>query len=474
MQILIDATCNEIVVDGVLARGRHRWEAAALATLVQGRHESETAACGVARLNRSLAHFGQAQVLNRKQLSRLWDGLETLWSQADQPSGFAQRFRYAPRQRTVGPWWWTPLANDVYELVNFTSTRTHRLPGLAADESPQTTAALCLHVLMCQGLIAEGELSPAIDALQDDAMWREATAELQALRRCSLADMLIQCRQFQRASVALDHADALVRDDQVAAVYLGRMASLNRQRIAYAQSPAQNYKAVSAALRPLVEAAPGEPLPEVDGLSRSLSLNVAALCERRWLEQNGAAVPAQDRARHLSTALRYSYAALFGALASNQHRLACDMSYNLAYLLQRCCELGLGPTPQDVLEWYGIAHTWVNRFDLTLHFVWGYVFLGNFWLDHPEWRPAYTDVAGRGGWSGLRPDSLAFYRFAVDRAGEIGDPRQIAEAGINLFRFCMENRYAEDAAKVKVELRAVFDQHPDVAELLKAEGLKLP
>lgn len=81
--------------------------------------------------------------------------------------------------------------------------------------------------------------------------------------------------------------------------------------------------------------------------------------------------------RHSTYALAFSFAALFGFSTINQHRPCSDVVYNYAFVMQCApARMKLGPTPTEVLTWYQFGLSWLNKFDMTQHSVWGSVFLG--------------------------------------------------------------------------------------------------
>ena len=474
MKLAIDVTQNQLTIDGQLVRGHHRWEAATLAVLVQGKHISVTSACSAYKLHAALQAFGQARALNRKQLSRLWNGVRRMFSDAGKADAVSSRFGHATRGLTVGPWWWSVQVRDRIRVTAPAARPSGRLnlPRLAVDATPEACAALLQHVMLCDGLLLEGRVDEAAQAFGDSSAWQTASNELQAYRQLRLSECHLQRRDFARAMTALQACRVLVDDCQVAAVYLGAAVQLAAHRLAYVKSPATNYSKIAGAIAPLLN--PGARGPEVDRHTRGLALNLAALCERRWLEEHAAGRGGEASMAHFHAALRYWCAALFAFVTSNQHEHAQNMCSNIGYLLHRAFELGLQPGPQAALAWYAVAQTLQNRFDLADNNVWECIFLGDFWLYQPKVRSAFKAMAARVGWAGRRPDSIDFYEYALKRATEVGEPRQIAHTALNLWHFAREHAQPAVASVARVALRATFSAHPDVRGILKSEGYALP
>ena len=81
--------------------------------------------------------LGQAQPLQRRQWSRLIDGLRECFAKLgdDALRDFDQRFEHGPRRRTVGPWCWRVAPGDVWEVV--ANTRPALADELVAEGDPR-------------------------------------------------------------------------------------------------------------------------------------------------------------------------------------------------------------------------------------------------------------------------------------------------------------------------------------------------
>lgn len=416
MNLAIEVARNRLTIDGKVVSGRRRWEAAALAVLVEGHHVSATSACGAPELQAALHAHGQVRPLNRKQLSRLWGAVGDMFEAAGKKRAFMTRLGHAARGLTVGPWWWTLQPGDRHRVLDLTHKSAVRfeLPCLATDATHEQIAALCQHVVVYQGLVIDGLHAQAIEALEDDHAWRCASPEFQAFRHLSLAETHLQCSAFDAAVKAIAASKRLLDRCEVAVMYLGGALRLIQHRLAYGKAPTKNYASISSELVPLLNQPPGIRFAEVDRFTRGLALNLAALCERRWLEEHAKRGAVPVAAGHLEAALRYWFAALFGFITSNQYEYAQNMCSNIGYLLHRAFELGLDVRPQAALEWYAVAQVWQNRFDLADNNVWEYIFLGEFWLYQPKVRSAFAAMAPRVVWEGRRPDTLGFYEHAFN------------------------------------------------------------
>ncbi len=475
LKLYIDRAANVIVINGRAQRGRRRWEANVLAALIQGEHQSALTAASAQQLDALLQPLGQASPLTRKQWGLLWASIREMFGQASAPEALQARLHHPPRGSTVGPWWWTPLAGDQTAVAGQPAAVAEiPLARLAADGTDITSLRLCRQFLVAQGLQTEGQLEVASEALQASPAWAGASAEADALRLLRLGEVELLRRRFDSARQAAACATALAADHEVAQAYLGSHLSLLQHRIGYAEHPVAGALAIRSAISQGLRRPPCARHLEVDPLSRGLALNLAALCERRWIERQAGQLPPGDLARHVEIAQGYWFGALFGFLVSNQHEHVHNMCSNLGYLFQRLTELDLLPAAEAALEWYALAQAWHHRFDLPDSTVWEYVFLGDLWLARPEVRTLMSGKRWQGLWAGQHPSVLGFYSYAMQRAEEIGEPRQQAHCALNLWRFCRHRRLGRSMADARRRLDRIMGEHPDLRTIMESEGYALP
>lgn len=475
MDLVIDQAANCVVIDGHAVRGRRRWEAAVLAALVDGGHRSTLTAASAPQMDALLACSGQGTPLTRKQWGLIWQSLGAMFAEARSEDALAKRLRHPPRGLTVGPWWWEPQEGDRVELTGPPlNAPVLPPPRLAVDGSPQTTAALCRQFLVAQGMISDGQLQAASDALADECAWAGTTPELHALRHLRLGEVELLRRNFHRARSAWRSAGDAIASNDVAYAYLATHVALLEHRIAYAQQPVADAARILGRLSPLIRRPAHARSPEVDPLARGLTLNLAALCERRWIEQHAGREYAGSLKRHAEHAMDCWSAALFGFLVSSQHEQVHNMCSNVGYLFQRLCELNIDASAECALQWYALAQAWHNRFDLPDNTVWEYIFLGDFWLGRSEVRALMDQAVPRSSWAGRHPGSRDFYEYSAQRAREIGDPRQIAHTALNLWRYSRDQGRLPAIRRARDDLERTLAEHPDLRTILTAEGYGLP
>lgn len=475
MDLKIDPTANQLVINGWPISGRRRWEATVLATLVSGGHRSAATACSAAQLGLALTAAGQVGTLTRKQWSLIWQSVAAMFDAAGAAPALAARLRNAPRTATVGPWWWVRRPGDRIAIGGEPAPEApNPLPRLAASGQPQDDVHLCRQFLICQGLFADGHLEAVVQALAPGDAWRGAAPELQALRQVRLAEAQLLRHKFGAARAALDGVEQLSLLALSAGEYLGPYLPLLRHRIAYAEAPTSAYSRILTALLPATHRSSTLASREADGHSRALTLNLAALCERRWIEQNASRASATELARRVTSAQRYWSAAIYGFLVSNQHMHVQDMCSNIGYFYQQLNQFGIEPTIDLALEWYGLAQAWHNRFDMPDNTVWEYVFIGDLWLQREDVRAKLACPDSSVAWAGRLPNALDFYQYSAGRAREIGDPRQIAHTALNLWRYAREFGRMALVRQARDALESVLAAHPNLRQTLLAEGYSLP
>ena len=104
MQLTLHVRENLIRLGDAEVQGRHRWEAALLASLLSAGTQGQVGWCTGEAVSEELMRLGQAQPLQRRQWSRLIDGLRECFAKLGDEAlqGFDQRFEHGPRRRTVG------------------------------------------------------------------------------------------------------------------------------------------------------------------------------------------------------------------------------------------------------------------------------------------------------------------------------------------------------------------------------------
>lgn len=474
MHLEIDTAANLLVIEGHRVKGRRRWEAAFVAMLAAPVETDGGNALNAGRFADRLRGLGQHQALNRKQISRVIDSVQAMFAGLGLADELARRLHHAPRARTVGPWMWQHQAGDHLLVLDagppaVALSNTLPLPQLAADGSADASAALCRALMVVQGLFREGSPAAAREVLDDTSAWAGASHELQAWHATRLAEALWKLRDFDRAAEVVGLAEGLVARHRLADMFLGDSVGLLRWRLAHQRDPVNAHQTV---LSPLLSVL--NDCRQVDRLACGLGHNLAALCQRRWLDESAGHPFAQEARARRGAALAHNFAAIFCFATVESPTYTEYACANLGHLFARLYALGHEASPAAAFEWFGLAQAWHFRFDLVDDSVWEYIFMGDLMLYQPGAWSAFKNLGQRIKWDGLRPDTVDFYQLALRRAREIGDPRQLAHAALNLWHFARRTGLSRDAATAGAALADVLHAHPDLHRLLQTEGYPLP
>ena len=464
VQLIIHVRENLIRLGTAQVRGRHRWEAAVLASLLSACRGTQTGWRSGEELSTELMALGQARPLQRRQWGRLMDGLRDCFASLGPHAleGFDARFGHAPRQRTVGPWRWQPKADDTWEVAAHVETpagaavqRISRDWPRLADGPAAQAQSICQDLLVAEALIAEGLPQEGLAVLGEPRDWAAATGEVQALRAVLAADAAVGLRRFDEADDWLESAEDQCQDHPWASRLLaGRIQTLRLRR------------QVSAGLRrDLARCERPSACAQHTPLARH-EVDLWLILAQEALRQPG------DLPR-FEQALGQAEAALLGAVALRDPvtmRSACTV-------LSRLCTRGRAdwhdPLLDQALQWHCLAEAVNHRFDLALSSAWEFLHIGQLWLDWPaELRlriPLQQFM-----WNHLTPDALSFHQVALDLAQQVGDPLQVACAAINLHRRADSVRQQDEAARALRLLLATMKAHPDLRAVMVAEGWEFP
>lgn len=464
MQLIIHVRENLIRLGAVEVRGRHRWEAAVLASLLSACRGTQTGWRSGDELSAELMTLGQARPLQRRQWGRLMDGLRDCFVGLGPEAlhDFEARFGHAPRQRTVGPWCWQPQRDDTWEVKVHTESPLSP-PGLRASSdwprlaggSTAQAQSICQDLLVAEALLAEGLPQEGLAVLGEPRAWAQATGEVQALRAVLAAEAAVGMRRFDEADDWLTLAEGQCKDHPWAARLLsGRVHTLRLRR-----QVAAGLRRDLARCEPLSACSSHAPLtrPEVE-----LWLILAQEALRQPGDTSG-----------FEQALCQAEAAVVGAIALRDPltlRSACTV---LSRLSSRGRSDWHDPLLEQSLQWHCLAEAVNHRFDLALSGAWEFLHIGQLWLDWPAELRLRVPLQ-QFMWNHLTPDALSFHQVALDLAQQVGDPLQVACAAINLHRRADSVRQQDEAARALRLLLATMKAHPDLRAVMVAEGWEFP
>lgn len=471
LDLTLDPARNTLWFGATAVPGRHRWEAAWLALLADGTHGHAAQALELAQLQAALVPLGQRVALNRKQLARLQQSLAEMF--AAQGHALAQRWHQAPRQRTVGPWWWVPQPGDRVRLHGQAEARTRAGPAwprLAREASLPAMLTMCATVLSYQPRWEGGPYGSVLPVLADPLAWRLASPEMQAMRWLQTTSSHLHTRRLKDAHASLHRAQRILDRDPVAALHLGAWAVTLRLGLLRIDPDDRRRRQGAELLAASLALPPGAAPPEVDRLAHLFRYAFGAVQQMQATRRAlGRHAPADARP-HLQQALQLFNAALFCAFTARHFDHMKNLLAHLGSFAQGLYEAGLVDDVSQPLRWFLLANQMRHKLGLVedTHLITSG--LGHCWLSVPASRAAFATLCRESPWAGHRPDQLAYYLAAADETRALGDPRYHGKALINLLRFAREHRLAAEQRRASAELQRVYAAQPGLAELFAEEG----
>lgn len=438
-----------------------------MALLVQEAKDSR--ALSTDSLNAVLAQRGQSKDLNRAQILRLLQSLQTFFD-AHVDAGL--RVETPPRKSTVGPWL-LRHEPDVHFCVDGEIGRTFwPHPGITPDPSDDESLYQVLSVLLvADALASEGRFLSAIDVLSalDHRKLREEALGLVSLRLCSWHKHVGNFGQARALAVAV------IQRSAPADAGLRAYAQFMLQRIDYDENPAGTWEC----LWQTTDTPPGHQLPQREHGSdwRTLSEwhNMRALLARRRLHalinhqgNSRQESPGEETAAalHVQALQHYQAAMYMAAWFRDWDRLQAYVA-NLAFHMQSLLGLSapLGTQAPAVLRWHRLTMAYEDKFSAGRDSAWEYIFFGKFWLDnHAALSPGAAIDPLAHSLGDTTPERESFYVRALERLRDCGDDRQVA-IGHSLYL-----RFAQQHMNGRAQVAVLHQQSEDLYRLLMAQS----
>lgn len=442
VDLRINISGNRIEHEGRVFLGTRRWEALTLACLA----DAGMFGLSVAGLQVALQRAGQNTHLDRTGLLRLFRGIESMLDAALGPGAFTLRVRFAPRQRTVGPWRFVHQTGEAWQVVGDTrgtgslpipmaelgqgaigraARHANAQPQIVGDSEPFSLFRVLELVFQADALGASGRLREASDLLLAASAAPNLTGEGQGLVDLRRARLLKRGGRFDEA---LDLAT--------------RVARRAGQRIF--PDPGQKCLAMQLARRIRYDRAPHDheslgadpywlapsPLPDARGLGGNE--NLAALIARRRSQAAGQTGNVIEARRLLQLAWQHLGAAIYWTTSARRYEDAENFVFNMGRVQASLHKLGDSGAVAASVRAYQIGLQIRDNFFVGKDSVWGHICIGNLWLEHPERR---RELEAALGMERFAPSAAAFYLDACEQGKRIGDPRQLALCYLNLWRF---------------------------------------
>ena len=332
------------------------------------------------------------------------------------PNG-QNRITYAARHKTVGPWQLNIAANEVWSV--------HANSAVAASGGGY-------FLLLCERGDDWAAAAQAL-ALADDFMLRGSYADsrdilmiqLEKLRLTPSAECLwmlriVRCynRMGDAVQAKLWAEKVAVRLPKLDGVFVHHVAAelaVAHQRWKFNAQPVASSNKM--ALNELVASAQSAP----SALLLAQAENLKGLALRRLLAKRvNKNLDVTDEVKSL---LSTTCTAYFWACVAQDGYYQQAIATNMGYLMHWLSKHMLYKGEQACLQWFALARTLVDRFELPQDSAWDYVMVGTAYMECAQSRAklktlavAWPDTEG--------PNTEAFYTRGVQLAQDFGDARQ--------------------------------------------------
>lgn len=504
--LLLNINDNTATFGGCNHAFKRRYEALFLMLLAEIRATGRARAIQDALLQRAAAQLGQQQPLNKKQISRLLESIESGLIALGLSKARA-KIAHAPATRTIGPWWWPAL-----ETLSVAATSDMLIAPFAGNEGEAPAGAPAkFHLTQCGGVAAarailwrifeadaylfDGEHQLAVEVFEALTCERALTIEARILVHTRLARAYGTARAFDEASAHLNTARSLAAAKLVTAALHRSTIDILEHCQLYSRRPVASAPVLRDRLALDLASLTTADTPNISPEILGQSYNLRGLTTRRAIEALPADCTKQQQDTLITDCIGDFINAAYCSLCARNAEMTQNILSNFAYALQKIAargwlDTGSHPSNVEVCEWYRLSFTWNLRFNLADDNVWEAIYFGEYWLGAGADRPRFDDAKNGGTvkpstgasaqakagpiWQGQNPSQLAFYERALTRAHELGEARQELHAALNMHRFCTEFGNAAALRRAEKAIRRLRELHPDVIEVLLAEGYVVP
>ena len=452
----------------------HRWETAFLELLLNASRTGLTVSAD--QLQDRLRALGQVQAINRSQILRLVNSIKKFLSaHRDLPIMFS----HPAHRATVGPW--QVQLSAAMGWVSFPSNPAtlSKANGVNGEDkswpwarmlSTKTVDLSALRELLNQWMTSasfarNAENASALEKLPDEQT-HPLSAETKALLKLRRATLLQRTGAYHRArktAAKIARMPPLSIDPRHQS-----QAQFMLQRIAYDENP--------AAAWPSLLSTPMQPGSTLMACPQAMSdwHNLQALLLRRSiLDPDLSSLPPKsldaERADRHERALLHFESAIYLALSIHDWDRLHAYVDNLAFHLQKMIPLKLSACGQ-ALDWYLLALESADKLGSGNDDVWGWIFLGEFWLDNEIVLAADPKLGKRVVIDDFHPSEEDYWLKAHAVLNAAGTLRQIVIAQILHFRWAQRCANLSTQRRIHKDVAARLEGHGDLRKALAEDG----
>jgi hypothetical protein len=334
------------------------------------------------------------------------------------PDG-AARLEVAARCLTTGPWHLRMLSHESWQVQGAHHLKEQAEPYLTADIDPLAWCKLASALAMADAMLKEGHYPEAASMLVAQVSSLPLSDSAWCMWQLRLVRVLRRLGQYTQAQ---DIADKLALHSTTLnwrmSAHVKNKTALVLARSKFDALPHHTSLGVDfKKLRETVDTAPNVAL-------QWEWCNLHALSLRRLIERKlqTDATPSLVKGLANDAVQAFGAAYFWAALAKDAYHcqaIACNFAYTLHWLDSRGLYDGLAAS----IDWFCLAHTLVDRFDLPQDSAWDFLMLGELYLGSDNARARIA--ADAMSWpEQTNPAQEVFYLRAYDLACRYGNARQ--------------------------------------------------
>jgi hypothetical protein len=329
------------------------------------------------------------------------------------------RLIFSARQKTVGPWKLFVLQGETWSVQGRDAAQVlQNLPKLLHKLDPSLLCRLLSSFAVADDLMRLGKYAACADYLTS----QERQHALSREGRCL---WLLRVLRVQRRLALHEHASQTMARLQVLSSTIPGVLGLDLQatcellqaRMAFDAAP--HFESHRLDFPRLLAHIGNAGSPQLHWEWANLhALSVRRKISTCLQQQDGKGVASQVALGH-----RLYAAAMYWLVQAQEPYYLQAVASNYAFFLHWLHKRHLHDDVQYALEWFKLAHTYVERFELPQDSAWDFIMVGDLYLQNAETKSAIDQDSLT--WPAQHnPTELAFYERSYALAQSHGDVRQ--------------------------------------------------
>ena len=365
------------------------------------------------------------------------------------------RVTYAARHKTVGPWQLHIAADEAWLVQSRNAATAYRGSCcLQLSELSDDWAKAAQALALADDFMLRGAYTECCEILQHQLTHFQLTPSAQCLWMLRIVRSYNRMGDNLHAKLWAEKAARLL--PKLGGVFVRHVAAelaVLQQRWKFNALPVASSSEM--VLDELIASAQSAP----SALLLAQAENLKGLALRRLLAKN--INKNIDLSQEIKSLLDTTCTAYFWACVAQDGYYQQAIATNMGYLMHWLNKHKLHNGGEACLQWFALARTLVDRFELPQDSAWDYLMVGTAYMECAQARAqlktlavAWPDAEG--------PDTEAFYARGVQLAQSFGDARQRIISLDLLAKHYQQTGYLDKLAKAKAAWAKETHAHPEV------------